>query len=95
MWGLSDNAMASISVEANLKGGMQLIHSTLGGENLHKLNVSSLSRFMTYLNRIKPGETHQVTNTYTWLRDMLTDASATALFGVKNPITVDKMHLVW
>ncbi|RGP67299.1 7-alpha-hydroxycholest-4-en-3-one 12-alpha-hydroxylase [Fusarium sporotrichioides] len=95
MWGLSDNAMASISVEANLKGGMQLIHSTLGGESLHKLNGNSLSRFMTYLNRVKPGQTHQVTDTYLWLRDMLTDASATALFGSKNPITVDKMHLVW
>ncbi|RGP61326.1 7-alpha-hydroxycholest-4-en-3-one 12-alpha-hydroxylase [Fusarium longipes] len=95
MWGLSDNAMASISVEANLKGGMQLIHSTLGGESLHKLNVNSLSRFMTYLNRIRPDETHVVDDTYIWLRDMLTDASATALFGAKNPITVDKMNLVW
>ncbi|KAL3600141.1 hypothetical protein FPOAC2_04372 [Fusarium poae] len=95
MWGLSDNAMASISVEANLKGGMQLIHSTLGGESLHKLNGNSLSRFMTYLNRVKPREMHEVADTYIWLRDMLTDASATAVFGSKNPITADKMHLVW
>ncbi|GKU04415.1 7-alpha-hydroxycholest-4-en-3-one 12-alpha-hydroxylase [Fusarium langsethiae] len=95
MWGLSDNVMASISIEANLKGGMQLIHSTLGGESLHKLNGNSLSRFMTYLNRVEPGQTKQVAHTYLWLRDMLTDASATALFGSKNPITVDKMHLVW
>ncbi|UZP37012.1 hypothetical protein NXS19_004828 [Fusarium pseudograminearum] len=95
MWGLSDNAMASISDLANLKGGMQIIHSTLGGESLHKLNISSLSKFMTYLNRVKAGGTLGIADTYTWLRDMLTDASATAVYGPKNPITVDKMHLVW
>ncbi|PTD02181.1 25-hydroxycholesterol 7-alpha-hydroxylase [Fusarium culmorum] len=95
MWGLSENAMASISDLANLKGGMQIIHSTLGGESLHKLNISSLSRFMTYLNRVKPGENIGIADTYIWLRDMLTDASATAVYGPKNPITVDKMHLVW
>ncbi|QPC69441.1 hypothetical protein HYE68_000193 [Fusarium pseudograminearum] len=79
MWGLSDNAMASISDLTNLKGGMQIIHSTLGGESLHKLNISSLSKFMTYLNRVKAGGTLGIADTYTWLRDMLTDASATAV----------------
>lgn len=95
MWGLSNNAMASISNKTNLRGGMQIIHSTLGGESLHKLNVSSLNRLISYLNKVEPGQTATVRNAFIWLRDILTDASATALFGDKNPITIDKMHLLW
>ncbi|KAF9777145.1 hypothetical protein IL306_004571 [Fusarium sp. DS 682] len=95
LWGLSQNAADSIADKANLKGGLTIIHSTLMGEPLHRLNLNALTRLMTYVNPIRPGEALDVPDVYIWLRDILTDATMTALFGKKNPLTVDKAHYLW
>lgn len=95
MWGLSQNAGDLISDKEYLKTGLSIIQSTLMGEPLHRLNLSALTRLMTYLNPIRPGEELDAPDVFIWLRDILTDATATALFGAKNPLTVDKAHLMW
>ncbi|RKL04783.1 hypothetical protein BFJ71_g3564 [Fusarium oxysporum] len=95
MWGLSQNAGDLISDKEYLKTGLSIIQSTLMGEPLHRLNLSALTRLMTYLNPIRPGEELDAPDAFIWLRDILTDATATALFGAKNPLTVDKAHLMW
>ncbi|KAK2673854.1 Cytochrome P450 superfamily [Fusarium oxysporum f. sp. vasinfectum] len=94
MWGLSQNAGDLISDKEYLKTGLSIIQSTLMGEPLHRLNLSALTRLMTYLNPIKPGGALEAPDVFIWLRDILTDATATALFGVKNPLTVGKAHLM-
>ncbi|KAF4441573.1 7-alpha-hydroxycholest-4-en-3-one 12-alpha-hydroxylase [Fusarium austroafricanum] len=92
MWGLSKNAVGLISNDDYLKEGLSLIHSSLTGEPLYELNISALTCLMSYLNRIQVLRKPDV---FDWLRDILTDASATALFGEKNTLTVEHSHLLW
>ncbi|KAF4954520.1 hypothetical protein FSARC_12133 [Fusarium sarcochroum] len=95
MWGLSDNAVNIISDKANLTAGLNIIHATLLGEPLHKLNVVALSRIMSYLNDIQPKTTVAVPDVFNWIRDTMIDATATGLFGDNNPLTLEHAHLLW
>jgi hypothetical protein len=95
MWGISKNAAKCIEDEENLKGGLSVIHTNITGEPLHRISLSSLARSMTSLNRIQPQENLDVPDISVWLRDVLTDATATALYGEKNPLTLEYSKLLW
>ncbi|KAF5676132.1 7-alpha-hydroxycholest-4-en-3-one 12-alpha-hydroxylase [Fusarium heterosporum] len=95
MWGLSENAANCIKDETNLKGGLTIIHTTLMGEPLYRLTLNSLRALMAHLNRIEPHETLNIPDVFMWLRDIVTQTTATALFGEKNPITLDDSELLW
>ncbi|KAM0248909.1 hypothetical protein ACHAP5_003116 [Fusarium lateritium] len=95
MWGISKHAAKCIEDGENMMGGLSVIHTNVMGEPLHRLNLSSLTRLTTYLNRIQPRENIHVPDISVWLRDILTDATATALFGEKNPLTLENSELLW
>ncbi|KAF4332089.1 7-alpha-hydroxycholest-4-en-3-one 12-alpha-hydroxylase [Fusarium beomiforme] len=95
LWGLSQNSVDHIADEDNKKAGLTIIHSTLMGEPLHRINLSALTRLMTYINPSKTKEALEAPDVFVWLRDILTDATTTALLGEKNPLTADKAHLLW
>ncbi|KAJ4254534.1 hypothetical protein NW762_010133 [Fusarium torreyae] len=95
MWGLSDNAINIISVKENTQAGLNIIHGTLLGEPLHKLNVVALSKIMDYLNDIQPKTFVAVPDMFNWIRDIMIDAIATGLFGDMNPLTLEHAHLLW
>jgi hypothetical protein len=95
MWGISENAAKCIQNRENLNGGLNIIHANTMGEPVQRLNLGSLTRLMTYLNRIQPQENLVVPDVSVWLRDILTDATATALYGEENPLTLEKSELLW
>lgn len=78
-----------------MNGGLDIIHANTMGEPVHRLNLGSLTRLMSYLNRIKPQENFDVPDVSIWLRDMVTDATATALYGEQNPLTMENSELLW
>ncbi|KAG5664970.1 hypothetical protein KAF25_008704 [Fusarium avenaceum] len=95
MWGISKNAAKCIENRENMNGGLNIIHANTMGEPVHRLNIGSLTRLMSYINRIKPQENFDVPDVSIWLRDVLTDATATALYGEENPLTMEKSELLW
>ncbi|KAF5000057.1 hypothetical protein FGRMN_2068 [Fusarium graminum] len=95
MWGLSENAVKLLKDETNVKGGLSIIHTTLMGEPLYKLELNALRAFAVHLNRIQTQETLDIPDVFMWLRDTLTQTAATALFGEKNPITLEDSKLLW
>ncbi|KAM0335117.1 hypothetical protein ACHAQA_000153 [Verticillium albo-atrum] len=74
---------------------MHAIHSSLTGEPLSDLYVAALETLALTLNRIKPGTTLAVPDSFLWLRKLMTLATMTALFGEKNPIMPEHVDLLW
>ncbi|KAJ4171643.1 hypothetical protein NW754_013414 [Fusarium falciforme] len=50
---------------------------------------------MGHINVIQPDESVTIPDAFLWIRDMMTEATAVALFGEKNPITPEHVHLLW
>ncbi|KPM45264.1 hypothetical protein AK830_g1284 [Neonectria ditissima] len=84
-----------VIIQRIMKELLDIIHSTLSGEPLHKLNTTALTHLMKNLNRIQPTESVRVPNAYLWIRNMTTEATMMALFGEKNPITPENVHHLW
>ncbi|KAH8892683.1 cytochrome P450 [Thozetella sp. PMI_491] len=63
----------------------------LSRENLHTINVSALKVISKELARL-PAAPLQIDSFALWLRDLITIATTTALFGSKNPL-IGKPHL--
>ncbi|KAF5019816.1 hypothetical protein F66182_8185 [Fusarium sp. NRRL 66182] len=95
MWAVSKSAVDLLNDESNLKMGLNIIHSTLLGDPLHRLNAVALTKIMVNLNDIQDKTAVAVPDVFIWLRNIMTDATATALFGDNNPLTMEHTHLLW
>ncbi|KAF4974548.1 hypothetical protein FZEAL_8572 [Fusarium zealandicum] len=95
MFGLNQKQVGIIARKEVMKELFDVIHATLLGDPLHRLNMAALTKLMTYLNRIPPTTTVAVPNSFMWVRDVFTEATATALFGEKNPLTSEHVHHLW
>ncbi|KAK7429792.1 hypothetical protein QQZ08_003637 [Neonectria magnoliae] len=93
MFGQDDRQIAI--VDRVMKEVLDIVHSTLLGEPLHKLNTTTLKLLMKPLNFMQPNASVQVPNAFLWIRDNTTEAITTALFGEKNPITAEHVHHLW
>lgn len=95
MFGQNEKQIEILSRPAVMKELLGLIHSSLLGEPLHRLNVVALEKLMGHINLIQPKGSVDITDAFIWIRDMMTEATAVALFGEKNPITTEHAHLLW
>lgn len=85
--GITDEAAAIIKgpggVEESLAPEtMAAIKVAMTGQNLYRMNVSALTFIATRLNTFGP--TVDVPNLYRWLRELMTMATAEALYGPSN-----------
>lgn len=71
------------------------IAPSLSGAPLRGATVAGLSRIAADLNAIKTGRGLETTNVTNWLRDVLGQAMMVAVYGEKNPMTLEVHSSVW
>ena len=91
LFGLNKRSIEVIAQKSVIDELIDTIHTSLMGEPLYKMNVVALTELMKTVNRI---ETIDIPETYPWIWDLMGNATMLALFGSKNPITLEHMHLV-
>jgi hypothetical protein len=71
------------------------IHTSLTGDSLIQMNLSTLNRFVSTVNDIS--DAFAVESLYVWLRSILTMATTNSLFGSHNPMRSrpDLIGLYW
>ena len=91
MLGLSDETMQPVRYnpldekEPTLLGDMfQAIHKSMSGVNLYRMNAEALNYVAGTFNNL--GDVTEQHSLWMWLRDTLTLATSTALFGSHNPL---------
>lgn len=94
VFGASDDAVARLRGERN-DGGVaagdhmrRILHplkAALAGQHLFRMNVKALNYVAERLNAIDPAGGLEVENLYDWLRQLMTMATAEALYGAQNP----------
>lgn len=67
----------------------EALHVTVRGEPLHRMNANALNYISARLDFLAGGKTTDVSNFYTWLRELMTLATTTALLGKGNPFLHD------
>jgi hypothetical protein len=72
-----------------------IIHSSLTGENVLRMNVKALGDIADVLNAINPGKGLRVPDVFDWLRELMSMATMTALFGKNNPFTREDVQNIW
>lgn len=66
------------------------IHVAMTAKYLHRMNANALSYISDSLNGLcKGGEPYECTNFFIWVRDLMTMATAEALYGPGNPFRKD------
>ncbi|KAJ3544468.1 hypothetical protein NM208_g3026 [Fusarium decemcellulare] len=90
-----DQRLADIASDQRVIDSLiHVIHSTLTGEPLYRMNVQVLSAIMGKFNGIPLGTGAEVDDTYEWIWDIMFPAGMHALFGEKNPFTSEHKHLI-
>jgi hypothetical protein len=91
--GMSKQMMESIAPAMDQFS--HIIHAALGGDDMYKTNARALAYVANALNDIKSGGIHDIPNVFSWIRNLTSMASMTALFGEKNPITPEALEDLW
>jgi hypothetical protein len=94
-FGINDKCVDIISRKELIKEMVDVVHAKLTGPALSQLSLTALERLMQPLNGVKPGAPLLVPDSFLFMRDHMTEASTRALFGTKNPITAEHVHLLW
>uniref|UniRef100_A0A0B7KRF5 Prostacyclin synthase n=1 Tax=Bionectria ochroleuca TaxID=29856 RepID=A0A0B7KRF5_BIOOC len=101
VFGLNKETMSIIrgtgSIEESLVSKMMsAIKPTMTGQNLHRMNAEALKYIGSCINNIG-GEGLNVPNAYRWLRELMTLATAEAIYGVENPFMKDPtlLNALW
>ncbi|CAM1505894.1 Fc.00g115310.m01.CDS01 [Cosmosporella sp. VM-42] len=94
MLGLSDKLVKIIEKKHVMDGLMHIIHTSLMGEPLYKMNVVALTNLMKTLNGIGPDSMIAVSDSWTWTQELMAVATMEALFGEKNPYKAEHVHLI-
>jgi len=71
--------------QARLPRLFQEMHAAIRGPPLLAMNVNALEHVAKELNSVESGRVVEMENMYTWMRDFLSLATATALYGKHNP----------
>jgi len=85
--GMTQRQVEIFSQPGRLEEASHVIHSSLSGENVFRMNVRALADISQLLNSIRPGEDLKVDDVGDWLRNLMVLATMTALYGKNNPFT--------
>lgn len=93
LFGLSKRMSDIINQRHVVDSLLNVIHYTLMGDHLSRMNISALSKMMQTLNEVGSDPT-ALPDAYDWLWDVLGNATMVAIFGEKNPLTPEHLHLI-
>ncbi|GKT50810.1 25-hydroxycholesterol 7-alpha-hydroxylase [Colletotrichum spaethianum] len=66
------------------------IHKSMTADNLHRMNANALAYVSNALDNVCKGSAaFEATNFFVWVRDLMTMATAEALYGPNNPLRKD------
>ncbi|KAK6602916.1 hypothetical protein ACHAO1_011224 [Botrytis cinerea] len=86
-----DDAYHQVLMQSNvLPEYFKSIYDGTTAQHIHRLNVTSLKHVSKHINSIG-GDGMDATNTYLWLRNLMTVATCEALYGPDNPIRGDEL----
>jgi cytochrome P450 len=95
-FGLTKKQVEIIARREVMDDLVEVIHATLMGEPLMRLNLAALNSLMEPLNAIRAGTPLSVADTSVFLRRHLMAATMEGLFGKKhNPFPLDKVDLLY
>ncbi|RSL50929.1 hypothetical protein CEP54_011692 [Fusarium duplospermum] len=93
LFGLSKKISNIIEQRHVIDGLLNVIHYTLMGDHLSRMNITALTNMMQTLNDVGPNPA-EVSDAYEWSWDVLGNATMVAIFGEKNPLTPEHLHLI-
>lgn len=93
--GMTPQQMEVYSRSENLEEMARVIHSSLTGENLLRMNVRALADISEVINGVSPGEGLNVPDLFEWLRTVVAKASCSALWGDKSPLGAEDAEDLW
>ncbi|KAI8651201.1 hypothetical protein NCS55_01363700 [Fusarium keratoplasticum] len=93
LFGLSKKLSDIIEQRHVIDGLLNVIHYTLMGDHLSRMNITALTKMMQTLNDVGPSPV-EVSDAYEWSWDVLGNATMVAIFGEKNPLTPEHLHLI-
>lgn len=83
------------SRKENLEGMTHVIHKSLTGDNVLRMNVQALADIADAINGVRPGVDLEVPDVFEWLRNTVTVATTNALFGKNNPYGLEDADSFW
>lgn len=92
--GLSGKIIRIIEQRHVMDALMGVIHSTLMGESLSKMNLQALTVVAETLNAVQKDSPILISDTYIWMWEFMGVATMIALLGRKNPYTAEHIHLI-
>ena len=91
---LDEATNALVCTEKFIQGFFQAIHKGMATHHVNQMNAIALNNISEKWDDIKPGQELVIPNVFLWARDMMTIATAWALYGPENPITEDKPEVL-
>ncbi|RSM16167.1 hypothetical protein CDV31_004630 [Fusarium ambrosium] len=93
LFGLSKKMSEIINQRHVIDGLLNVIHYTLMGDHLSRMNITALTDMMQTLNDVGLNPI-EFPDAYEWSWDVLGNATMVAIFGEKNPLTPEHLHLI-
>jgi hypothetical protein len=95
MLGLNKRQSGVVNNEDCMAALLHIIHTTLMGSPMHKVNVNSLGHLASVLNSTPRERSTQIANSFLWLRNHIVTATGVGLYGKHNPLTGNAIDLLW
>lgn len=93
--GMTPPQMDVYSKPENLDAMARVIHSSLTGDNVLRMNVRALADIADVINGVRPGAGLDVPDMFQWLRGVVAKASFNALWGDNSPLGPEDAEDLW
>ncbi|KAK2043622.1 cytochrome P450 [Colletotrichum somersetense] len=96
--GFSNAILKTVQESTLVPDFFEGIHQSMAADNLHRMNANALAYVSDALDDVcKGSEAYEATNLFAWMRDLMTMATAEALYGPHNPLRKDAslMEDIW
>jgi hypothetical protein len=95
LFGASKEAGEAFASGGHMNHVHHVIHNSLNGQSLHRLNVRVLEKIATGINDIPPSSSLDIPNVYLWLRNLVSHATMEGLYGKNNPMNQEAIDCLW
>lgn len=93
--GMTPQQVDVYSRTENLEAMTQVIHSSLTGDNVLRMNVRALADIADVINGVGPGAGLNVPDLFEWLRTVVAKASSNALWGKNSALGPEDADDLW
>jgi hypothetical protein len=95
MLGLNERQAALINDRPRMDELLQILHGSMMGAPLQKVNANVLGYLAGVLNDMPRDRPLQVDDSFLWLRNLLTTATGVGLYGKHNPLRDEGIDQLW